>query len=132
MELIKSDIENLFSKLNWIEDQDSFIITIPKVNHSFKIQALKNGQFIYVSLFRDSDEYLIEHFEFYMHETKKEILNELNVQVNTLASNETRTSIQRKWFSDKVKAQIFVEGEWINYGYLASVEKVPAPNKEYK
>ena len=100
------------------ENKDSFTFSIQKDDHAFEVQILKNGQYIYVLLILIDQPYPIEHIEFYMNESKDEVLEELLWNLNTLNQNKTKISEHKNWLrSKRIKVEILKNNTWENFGY---------------
>ncbi len=119
MEIGLTEIESIAkaTNLTFTESDDWFKLRIEKENHGFDVQILKSGQYLFVSLLIEKREFPIEHIEFYMQESKGEILEELTVNLNRLIFNESRFSESKKWFKTKMKVEIKENEEWIDFGY---------------
>lgn len=100
-----------------LEDSDSYNIQILKEDHSFEIKLLKNGQYIFISLKHNSNDYPIEHIEFYDNETKLEVLNELKIQINNLEKQKSRITKKKILLGEKLQVELLVDDKWKEYGY---------------
>ncbi len=78
---------------------------------------MKSGQYIFVSLEFGGREFSIEHIEFYMKETKEEILLELIENLTLLNLNESRVSKITNWLGNKLKVEINENNDWVDFGY---------------
>ena len=105
------------SNLTMIEKTDWFNFEIEKSDHSFNVKILKSGQYIFISLLVGVKEFPIEHIEFYMKETKSEILDELEQILIRLKLNDTRYSNSKSWFKKKMIAEINESNNWVRFGY---------------
>lgn len=119
MRISLPEIEPVASKtgLPFIEGEEWFKFDIRKKDHGFHVQVLHSGQYIFVSLIIDDQIFPIEHIEFYMGESSKEVIDELIENLNRLNLNETRFSEQSGWLGPKMKVEILEDDEWVGYGY---------------
>lgn len=111
-----TDIAPLAANLNiaYTEEKDAFSFRIQKEDHAFKVKVLKDGQYIFISLIVGKSEFPIEHLEFYMKETKSEILQELKEILVQLKQHKTRwLSLNNK----KRQVEINKNDEWKPLGY---------------
>ncbi|MCB2410300.1 hypothetical protein [Hymenobacter lucidus] len=100
------------------ETQHCFAFRLSKGTHEIAIELLKNGQYIFVSLIVDQLEYPIEHMEFYMQETKTEILQEAWAMTELLYTHETRFARAVKGSASKLALEVLREGSWTQFGYF--------------
>jgi len=119
LKIDKSNIANVTTKplSEILEESDSYNIQILKDAHSFEIKLLKNCQYIFISLKHNSNNYPIEHIEFYNNETKLEVLNELKIQINKLEKQKSRITKKKKMLGEKLQVEILVDDKWKEYGY---------------
>lgn len=120
MKIELNDISKISKAMNlpFTEGEDWFKFKIEKEDHYFEIQLLKWGQYIFVSLFFQMREFQIEHFEFYMNETRDDVLMEFSEILYRLKLNESRVSLIKNWRGQKMKVEIKENNKWGVFGYL--------------
>lgn len=118
MEIVKDDIILMIESLDipFVENSDLFEFTIDKRSHAFKLQFLKDGQYIFIGLIQDGLEYQIEHLEYYMNETKDEMLEELNSYLTKLKTNESRVTTKKCCFKSRYVVELLENGSWSKFG----------------
>lgn len=121
MDIVKSEILSFADNLGipFIESSDFFEFTIDKDSHAFKVQFLKDGQYIFIGLIQDGLEYQIEHLEYYMDETKDEMLEELNSYLTKLNTNESRVTTKKSWFKSRYVVELLENDSWSEFGLPA-------------
>ena len=117
IELPNIELVSSQTDLPFVEGVDWFKFDIQKSDHRLEVQVLKSGQYIFISLIIGDRIFPIEHIEFYMGESCKEVIDELIDILNRLKRNETRYSEQKSWLGTKFKVEVKEEAEWVVYGY---------------
>lgn len=100
-----------------VEKSEYYRFLIQKTDYSFEVQLLKNGQYIFTTLCSNNKKYEIEHIEFYMNETKNEVLKELFEQIHQLKNLDSRIVNKRKWFRNKIQVELLKQNNWEEFGY---------------
>ena len=103
------------------EKSDYYTFLIQKEDHSFEVQLLKNGQYIYTTLYSNDNKYAIEHIEFYMNETKNEVLQEVSDEIQKLKNFQSRIIIKKKWFRNTIQVELLKRNKWDKYGYSSKL-----------
>jgi hypothetical protein len=114
-----SDVQSISNELSipFDEDDDGYNFHISKNTHALNIYILKNGQYIFVALIINHLQYPIEHIEFYMNETDKEIIEEAKEVLELLSQCETRYLSAGKNNKLKMFLEVLQHGVWTLFGY---------------
>ncbi|TGE28947.1 hypothetical protein [Hymenobacter metallicola] len=120
-----TDAQALGQELNTFYTEASNFFTFPlnKSGYTICIDLLKDGQYILVSLTVGLAAYSIEHIEFYMGETKDEVVQELREVFELLSRHETRL-VSVVGPETKVGLEILQNGKWTQYGYFSAAKMV--------
>ena len=123
MNIDHNDIEKINQTLQTevVEKSEYYSFIIHKFDHSFEVQLLKNGQYIFTTLYSNNKKYEIEHIEFYMNESKNEVLKELFEQIQQLKNLDSRIVNKKKWFRNKIQVELLKQNRWEEYGYLSKL-----------
>jgi hypothetical protein len=120
VEISKSEIEIISSELAipFQEEKNSYNFIINKhESYKLEISILNWGQYIYVSILKDTFIYPVEHIEFFQNESANEILEILVDVLKRLKNNESRVSEKKNWFGAKTQLELLENGKWSRFGY---------------
>lgn len=121
MEILEADVKSVSIEMHLpFEEADQwFKFIINKKDHGFHVQILKTGKYIFISLVIGNQGFPIEHIEFYMKESKKDILEELTEHLQRLNRHESRVIEIQKRNQTNFKVETCEIDEWVQYGYPA-------------
>ncbi|MDU0371311.1 hypothetical protein ACFPAF_12960 [Hymenobacter endophyticus] len=95
---------------------------IVKINYTILVDLLKNGQYIFIAIMINHKECAVEHIEFYMNETKQEILQEAQEIIEFLATHDSKIVCKQIGNKLQMSLEVLKSGEWFQYGYATTIK----------